>query len=148
MIFRYTIETATVTSVVSRIVWPSTITTVTFVECTPRPSISRIPPMGPSMALVPPPMALSTAGVQSKNKRQVIVSTTVHQTRIIYAASMLCSPDRVFPPNMPTIMAFQTFLNKDMLTSAFSSNCCRKCTMYQGSHQLQCLNSLYFGSIV
>jgi hypothetical protein len=148
MIFRYTIETATVTSVFSRTVWPSTITTVTFVECTPRPSISRIPPMGPSMALGPPPMALSTAGVQSKNKRRVVVSTTVHQTRIIYAASMLYSLDRVFFPNMPKIMAVQTFLNKDMLTPTLCSNYCRKCTIYPGSHQLQCLNSLDLGCIV
>lgn len=78
--FRYTIETNTVTTTFARTVWPSTTTVVSFVECAPRPSFSRMPPMGPSVVL-------STAGVQSK--RQVaVVSTTVHQTRLVYAASM------------------------------------------------------------
>ncbi|KAN0112720.1 hypothetical protein V8E51_005671 [Hyaloscypha variabilis] len=75
----YTIETATVTTTFARTVWPSTTTVVTFVECTPRPAFSRVPPMGPSMAF-------STGAVQSK--RQVaVVSTTIHQTRLVYAAT-------------------------------------------------------------
>jgi hypothetical protein len=86
MAFRYTIETNTVTTTFSRTVYPSTTTVVTFVECTPRPSISRVPPMGPS-----PSFALSTGAAQSK--RQVaVISTTVHQTRIIYAASTFYLP--------------------------------------------------------
>jgi len=77
----YTIETATVTTTFARTVYPSTTTVVTFVECTPRPSISRAPPVGPSMAL-------STGSVQSKRQVQV-VSTTVKQTRLVYAATTI-----------------------------------------------------------
>jgi hypothetical protein len=77
----YTIETATVTTTFARTVYPSTTTVVTFVECTPRPSVSRVPPMGPSMAI-------STGAAISK--RQVaVVSTTIHQTRLVYAATTI-----------------------------------------------------------
>jgi len=76
----YTFEIDTVTSTFARTVYPSTITTTTLVDCTARPTIPRAPP---------PASVRPTTGAMIERQVASVVSTTVHQTRIIYAATTI-----------------------------------------------------------